>query len=184
VRGSALCRGWSRHRTQTGGPSSAVRATSPDPARSASRSDSTESEIPPIARESSRKPAGPLLRTPRTTPFQRLPRNSNALASAASPRTHSSDSEAGSWPGLGVVPQVRCSTPTTSCSPPAPRTRSRPRRKSPTSPPPGARHREAHEALLAADRALIVGAGPAGLELAGEIKAFYPEQARDDRRRR
>jgi NADPH-dependent 2,4-dienoyl-CoA reductase/sulfur reductase-like enzyme len=47
-----------------------------------------------------------------------------------------------------------------------------------------ARHPEAHEALLAADRALIVGAAPAGLELAGEIKAFYPEQARDDRRRR
>jgi NADH dehydrogenase FAD-containing subunit len=34
----------------------------------------------------------------------------------------------------------------------------------------------AHEALLAADRALIVGAGPAGLELAGEIKAFYPDK--------
>jgi NADH dehydrogenase FAD-containing subunit len=39
-----------------------------------------------------------------------------------------------------------------------------------------ARHRAAHEALLAADRALIVGAGPAGLELAGEIKAFYPDK--------
>jgi NADH dehydrogenase FAD-containing subunit len=37
-----------------------------------------------------------------------------------------------------------------------------------------ARHRAAHEALLAADRALIVGAGPSGLELAGEIKAFFP----------
>jgi NADH dehydrogenase FAD-containing subunit len=37
-----------------------------------------------------------------------------------------------------------------------------------------ARFREAHEALLAADRVLIVGAGPAGLELAGEIKAFHP----------
>ena len=37
-----------------------------------------------------------------------------------------------------------------------------------------ARLRVAHEALLAADRALIVGAGPAGLELAGEIKAFHP----------
>jgi NADH dehydrogenase FAD-containing subunit len=37
-----------------------------------------------------------------------------------------------------------------------------------------ARHRAAHQALLAADRALIVGAGPAGLELAGEIKAFFP----------
>lgn len=34
----------------------------------------------------------------------------------------------------------------------------------------------AHEALLAADRALIVGAGPAGLELSGEIKAFYPDK--------
>ena len=39
-----------------------------------------------------------------------------------------------------------------------------------------ARLRAAHEALLAADRALIVGAGPAGLELAGEIKAFYPDK--------
>jgi NADH dehydrogenase FAD-containing subunit len=39
-----------------------------------------------------------------------------------------------------------------------------------------ARVRAAHEALLAARRALIVGAGPAGLELAGEIKAFYPDK--------
>src|ERR1700730_912249 len=38
-----------------------------------------------------------------------------------------------------------------------------------------ARHRAAHEALLAADRPLIVGAGPSGLELAGEIKAFFPD---------
>jgi NADH dehydrogenase FAD-containing subunit len=38
------------------------------------------------------------------------------------------------------------------------------------------RFRGAHEALLAADRVLIVGAGPAGLELAGEIKSFYPEK--------
>jgi NADH dehydrogenase FAD-containing subunit len=38
------------------------------------------------------------------------------------------------------------------------------------------RVRAAHEALLGADRALIVGAGPAGLELAGEIKAFFPEK--------
>lgn len=36
------------------------------------------------------------------------------------------------------------------------------------------RVRAAHQALLGADRALIVGAGPAGLELAGEIKAFFP----------
>src|SRR5882757_7897085 len=39
-----------------------------------------------------------------------------------------------------------------------------------------ARHRAAHQALLAADRALIVGAGPSGLELAGEIKAFFPDK--------
>src|SRR5438270_1025120 len=39
-----------------------------------------------------------------------------------------------------------------------------------------ARHRAAHEALLAADRAVIVGAGPAGLELAGEIKTFFPDK--------
>jgi len=38
------------------------------------------------------------------------------------------------------------------------------------------RLRAAHTALLAADRALIVGAGPAGLELAGEIKAFFPDK--------
>jgi NADH dehydrogenase FAD-containing subunit len=38
------------------------------------------------------------------------------------------------------------------------------------------RLRAAHEALLAADRALIVGAGPAGMELAGEIKAFFPQK--------
>jgi apoptosis-inducing factor 2 len=38
------------------------------------------------------------------------------------------------------------------------------------------RLRAAHEALLGAKRALIVGAGPAGLELAGEIKAFYPDK--------
>jgi NADH dehydrogenase FAD-containing subunit len=38
------------------------------------------------------------------------------------------------------------------------------------------RVRVAHEALLAADRTLIVGAGPAGLELAGEIKAFFPDK--------
>jgi NADH dehydrogenase FAD-containing subunit len=39
-----------------------------------------------------------------------------------------------------------------------------------------ARHRAAHQALLAADRILIVGAGPSGLELAGEIKAFFPDK--------
>ncbi len=39
-----------------------------------------------------------------------------------------------------------------------------------------ARVLEAHEALLGAERVLIVGAGPAGLELAGEIKAFHPSK--------
>jgi NADH dehydrogenase FAD-containing subunit len=39
-----------------------------------------------------------------------------------------------------------------------------------------ARHRAAHEALRAADRVLIVGAGPSGLELAGEIKSFFPDK--------
>ncbi|MCW2965358.1 MAG: FAD-dependent oxidoreductase [Actinomycetia bacterium] len=38
------------------------------------------------------------------------------------------------------------------------------------------RFRGAHEALLAAERVLIVGAGPSGLELAGEIKSFYPDK--------
>jgi NADH dehydrogenase FAD-containing subunit len=35
---------------------------------------------------------------------------------------------------------------------------------------------DAHEALFAAERVLIIGAGPSGLELAGEIKSFYPEK--------
>jgi apoptosis-inducing factor 2 len=39
-----------------------------------------------------------------------------------------------------------------------------------------ARYREAHEALVAARRVLIAGAGPAGLELAGEIKSFFPDK--------
>jgi NADH dehydrogenase FAD-containing subunit len=39
-----------------------------------------------------------------------------------------------------------------------------------------AAYRGAHEALLGAERVLIVGAGPSGLELAGEIKAFFPHK--------
>lgn len=35
---------------------------------------------------------------------------------------------------------------------------------------------EAHHALVEASSALVIGAGPAGLELAGEIKAFFPEK--------
>jgi apoptosis-inducing factor 2 len=34
----------------------------------------------------------------------------------------------------------------------------------------------AHQALAGADRALILGAGPVGLELAGEIRAFFPDK--------
>jgi NADH dehydrogenase FAD-containing subunit len=37
-----------------------------------------------------------------------------------------------------------------------------------------ARVQAAHEALLQAERVLIIGAGPAGLELSGEIKSFHP----------
>ncbi|ROT34054.1 FAD-dependent oxidoreductase [Micromonospora sp. HM5-17] len=39
-----------------------------------------------------------------------------------------------------------------------------------------ARLRRAHADLLAADRVLLLGAGAAGLELAGEIKTFFPEK--------
>jgi NADH dehydrogenase FAD-containing subunit len=39
-----------------------------------------------------------------------------------------------------------------------------------------ARFRDAHEALLGAERVLVIGAGPSGLELAGEIKAFFPDK--------
>ncbi|RKN29117.1 NAD(P)/FAD-dependent oxidoreductase [Micromonospora musae] len=39
-----------------------------------------------------------------------------------------------------------------------------------------AKFRQAHQALLDAGRVLVVGAGPTGLELAGEIKAFYPDK--------
>ncbi len=38
------------------------------------------------------------------------------------------------------------------------------------------RYERAHEALVGADRALVLGAGPAGLELAGEIKAAFPDK--------
>jgi NADH dehydrogenase FAD-containing subunit len=38
------------------------------------------------------------------------------------------------------------------------------------------RLREAHAALLGVERVLLIGAGPAGLELAGEIKAFFPDK--------
>ncbi|MEV0715817.1 FAD-dependent oxidoreductase [Asanoa sp. NPDC050611] len=40
-----------------------------------------------------------------------------------------------------------------------------------------ARFRLAHDDLRGADRVLVVGAGPAGLELAGEIKAFHPDKS-------
>jgi NADH dehydrogenase FAD-containing subunit len=38
------------------------------------------------------------------------------------------------------------------------------------------RYRTAHEALQRADRVLILGAGPTGLELAGEIRAALPDK--------
>jgi NADH dehydrogenase FAD-containing subunit len=71
--------------------------------------------------------------------------------------------------------RMMCSSRTTWCSPPARRIRSLPSSRSPTSPP-----REPRSGLLTRrcrpPSALIVGAGPAGLELAGEIKAFYPDK--------
>jgi NADH dehydrogenase FAD-containing subunit len=36
--------------------------------------------------------------------------------------------------------------------------------------------RAAHESLLGAARVLIIGAGPSGLELSGEIKTFFPDK--------
>lgn len=39
-----------------------------------------------------------------------------------------------------------------------------------------ARFRETHAALIEAERVLLIGAGPAGIELAGEIKSFYPDK--------
>jgi NADH dehydrogenase FAD-containing subunit len=39
-----------------------------------------------------------------------------------------------------------------------------------------AKLRSTHDALLAADAVLLLGAGPAGLELAGEIKAAWPDK--------
>ncbi|WP_279579528.1 NAD(P)/FAD-dependent oxidoreductase [Fodinicola feengrottensis] len=39
-----------------------------------------------------------------------------------------------------------------------------------------AQFRDAHQALREAGRVLIIGAGPTGLELAGEIKAYFPDK--------
>jgi NADH dehydrogenase FAD-containing subunit len=36
--------------------------------------------------------------------------------------------------------------------------------------------RAANQALVAAERVLVIGAGPTGLELAGEIKAYFPDK--------
>jgi len=63
---------------------STERSTSPAEASSASRSDSTESLIPPTPRRSPENVDGPSISTPRMTPLQRLPRNVKARASAAS----------------------------------------------------------------------------------------------------
>src|SRR5205807_3351453 len=37
--------------------------------------------------------------------------------------------------------------------------------------------REAHRALARADRVLLIGAGPVGIELAGEIRHVWPEKS-------
>jgi apoptosis-inducing factor 2 len=39
-----------------------------------------------------------------------------------------------------------------------------------------ARFHDAHDVLLGAQRVLVIGAGPSGLELAGEIRAFFPDK--------
>ncbi|SNT28115.1 NADH dehydrogenase, FAD-containing subunit [Asanoa hainanensis] len=39
-----------------------------------------------------------------------------------------------------------------------------------------ARFQQAHQELRDAKRVLVIGAGPAGLELAGEIRAFFPDK--------
>ncbi len=57
---------------------------SPDDWSSLRRSDNTESLIPTTLRLSSAKPEGPFERVPRSMPFQRFPRNSNARARAPS----------------------------------------------------------------------------------------------------
>jgi NADH dehydrogenase FAD-containing subunit len=71
-------------------------------------------------------------------------------------------------------PRAPNSSRTTSSWPPGPATRSRP---NPILPGTGAAHgkvRSTHAALAAADRVLLLGAGPVGIELAGEIKAVWP----------
>src|SRR5437879_1610103 len=73
---------------------------SPVAARSASRSERTESEMPPMVRERSRNPAGPLPRMPRTIAVQRLPRKTKARARAASPPTQDVGS---TWCFAGVA---------------------------------------------------------------------------------
>ncbi len=42
---------------------------------------------------------------------------------------------------------------------------------------PANRSRATHEALSQADRVLLLGAGPVGIELAGEIRAVWPEKS-------
>jgi DNA-3-methyladenine glycosylase II len=75
--------------TDTGGPASTVRATSPASVSSLRRSDRTESLMPGTARASARKPTGPPLSVPSSTPVQRLPNRSKARTSEASAATQS-----------------------------------------------------------------------------------------------
>ena len=81
--------------TDTGGPSSTVRTTSPVAVSSPRRSDRTESLMPGTARASVRNPTDPSRNVPSSTPVQRLPSRSNARTSDASAATQSSARMAG-----------------------------------------------------------------------------------------
>ena len=67
-----------------GGPGSTLREMRPAPCNSLNRSARTESLMPTTLRLSSANPEDPLVRVPKMTPFQRLPRNLKAWARAPS----------------------------------------------------------------------------------------------------
>ena len=69
------------------------------------------------------------------------------------------------------------SGPTTSCWPPAPDTRSPPRVDSFDTHEAQVRYRAAHDDLDQAERVLLLGAGPVGIELAGEITSAWPDKS-------
>jgi thioredoxin reductase len=198
---------------------------SPARAKSPSRSDSTESEIPPIARESSRKPAAaaedpeddgvPALAEEHERTGQRgvtpgaLLWTTSPTSRSSTPPKHSSTTSLRGARSSSQSGWTGSSSPTSTCSPNGRFVRDRAvdvdgsrvtlasgdvlepdylvlatgsaypfpaKTEEPDIASAQVRLRAAHEALVAADRALIVGAGPAGLELAGEIKAFYPDK--------